>query len=214
MTGLYSKYLNESPFEWLLEDSDPSISYLTRRDIIQDGSCDERYDSILESREISRMISKNGPILGNTRNFDLFYKGAMWCFAEAVERGLDNRSPCIQASAEFIINAGQTPSGGFSLNWKPRTEVACRTGDMIRYLIRAGYADERVSAGIAWIASHQRHDLEAGGAQRAQVREDSESCTDNYRLWLRCGHALCPFSCIIRGAPIHAHCPDETPMPL
>jgi hypothetical protein len=158
MTGLYSKYLNENPFEWLLEDSDPSISYLTRRDIIQDGSCDDRYDGILESPEITRMMSKNSPILGNTKNFDLFYKGAMWCFAEAVERGLDKRTPLIQASAEFIINAGQTPTGGFSLNWQPRIEVACRTGDMLRYLMQAGYADERVNAGIAWIAAHQRHD--------------------------------------------------------
>jgi len=158
MTGLDSKYLNENPFEWLLEDSDSSISYLTRRDIIQDGSCDARYNGILASREITRMINKNGHMLGNTRNFDLFYKGTMWCFAEAVERGLDKRSSLIHASAEFIINAGQTPTGGFALNWQPRIEVACRTGDMIKYLIQAGYDDERVNAGIAWIASHQRHD--------------------------------------------------------
>jgi len=158
MTKHESKYLNDNPFEWLLEDSDPSISYLTRRDIIQDGSCDDRYNSILASRETARLMNKNGQILGNTRNIDLFYKGTVWCFAEAVERGLDKRTPEIHASAEFIINAGQTQTGGFSLNWKPRIEVACRTGDMIRYLLQAGYLDERVNAGIAWIASHQRHD--------------------------------------------------------
>jgi hypothetical protein len=158
MNGLDSKYLNANPFEWLLEDSDPSISYLTRRDIIQDGNCDEHYDGILASREIMRMMNRNGLILGNTRNFDLFYKGTMWSFAEAVERGLDKRTSMIQASAEFIFNAGQTQNGGFSLNWQPRIEVACRTGDMVKCLLQAGYDDDRVNAGIAWIASHQRHD--------------------------------------------------------
>jgi hypothetical protein len=158
MNWLTSKYLSNSPLEWLLEDSDPSISYLTRRDILDDKSCDGLYSRISETPECKRLMNKSGTILGRSNNYDIFYYGAVWCFAEAVERGLDRRSPVLQETARFIISHCQTPSGGFSLKWKPNTELACRTGDMIRLLLRAGYIDEHVQRGIDWIMAHQRHD--------------------------------------------------------
>jgi hypothetical protein len=212
MTGLDTKYLNENPFEWLLEDSDPSISYLARKEILQDGSCETRYDGILGSHEIQRLINKNDKIFGNTRNLDLFYKGTIWCFAEGVERGLDKRTSLIQKSAEFIINAGQTPAGGFTLNWHPRIEVACRTGDMIKYLIQAGYNDERVKTGIAWIASHQRHDGGwlhcpiAGTCDQLRLiylnkpgsglkRESNHSVTSCFYATIACSMALINYKC-------------------
>ena len=97
-------------------------------------------------------------MLGDRKNYDLFYKGSVWCFAEAVERGLDRRTPHVSTTAEFILSSCQTSSGGFSLNWNPPIALACRTGDMVRYLIRAGYCDERVSKGIEWIVRNQRAD--------------------------------------------------------
>jgi hypothetical protein len=153
-----NKYLNANPTEWLCEDSNPSISYLTRKEILKEGDLDSLYRVISESAEIRRIMKNEGEILGSEKNFDLYYTGAMWCFAEAVERGLDSRTAVIQRTADFIISAGQTESGGFSLNWSPRIEVACRSGDMLRYLLRAGYSDERIRRGISWIRDHQRHD--------------------------------------------------------
>ncbi len=158
MNQLTSKYLSNSPIEWLLEDSDPSICYLTRKDILEDSSCDDQYSMIVQTPEVKRLKNRAGTALGNSSNYDVFYNGAVWCFAEAVERGLDRRSTVLQATARFIISHCQTPSGGFSLKWKPNIELACRTGDMIRLLLRAGYIDENVQRGIEWITAHQRHD--------------------------------------------------------
>ncbi|OHD65165.1 MAG: hypothetical protein A2176_02700 [Spirochaetes bacterium RBG_13_51_14] len=158
MNGPDNKYLNANPTVWLCDNSNPSISYLTRKEILEEGASDSLYLAIAESAEMRRIMKKDVTILGSEKNFDLFYTGAMWCFAEAVERGLDNRTAAIHRTADFIVSAGQTESGGFSLNWNPRIEVACRTGDMIRYLLRAGYNDERIERGISWIREHQRHD--------------------------------------------------------
>lgn len=153
-----SKYLNGNPTEWLLEESDPSIRYLTRKEIFGHVHDHEGYERILESAEINRLAGRRDGLPGDAKHFDLFYKGIMWFFAELVERGLDKRTPLIRKSAEHIIAVAQTPSGGFSLNWSPRMEVACRTGDIIKYLLRSGYDDERVQKGLAWIARAQRHD--------------------------------------------------------
>ncbi|HOT43372.1 MAG TPA: prenyltransferase/squalene oxidase repeat-containing protein [Spirochaetota bacterium] len=158
MNILTSKYLSSSPIEWLLDESDPSISYLTRRDILEDDRCNDLYPKIAESPEFVKLLGKTGNILGDQKNYDLYYSGTVWCFAEAVERGLDRRSPVIRETAEFIVSRCQTPDGGFSLKWKPRVELACRTGDMIRLLVKAGFDDNNVRNGITWITSHQRHD--------------------------------------------------------
>lgn len=153
-----SKYLNGDPVEWLLEEADPSISYLSRRELLGLESDTDGYERIAQSAEIQRLTTRNGTCFGDIRHFDLFYKGAMWCFAEAVERGLDARTPLLRNTADLICTTSQTRSGGFTLNWTPHEEVACRTGDMIKYLLRAGFDDERVAKGIEWIARTQRHD--------------------------------------------------------
>jgi hypothetical protein len=158
MIVLGSNYLNDNPAEWLLDKSDPSIRYHTRRDILNEQTDEAEYNDILESPAVRRMVTNGGTILGTTANYDLFYQGSIWCFAEAVERGLDKRTPLVVNTAEFILSTCQTSSGGFSLNWNPRVELACRTGDMIRYLIRAGYRDERIVSGIDWIVQNQRAD--------------------------------------------------------
>jgi len=154
-----NKYLSENSLTWLLEDSDPSIKYLTLRDILSSTRAENEYEKILCTREIRAMMkSGKNSILGSGKNFDVLYSGAMWCFCEAVERGLDKRSPVLVRTADFIASAAQMPSGGFAINWKPKIELSCRTGDMVRRFIKAGFTDERVTKGIEWILEHQRHD--------------------------------------------------------
>ncbi len=158
MAFLKSRYLNMDPVEWLLEDGDPSIRYLTKKEITTDGGDPESYMKLFESPEITKFLQNNTRALGNIKNFDLFYKGPVWYFAEAVERGLDRRTDAVKNTAEYIMHASQTDAGGFTFNWQPPVAVGCRTGDMIRFLLRAGYLDERIQRGIGWITSTQRHD--------------------------------------------------------
>jgi hypothetical protein len=153
-----NRYLNRDPIEWLLEDSEPSINYLTRKEILNEENYDERYDRLFTSNEIKSLLGNDSDIMGNAKHFDLFYKGTMWHFAEAVERGLDKRTSAVKQTADFIIEVGQTETGGFTFNWHPQVAVACRTGDMIKFLLRAGLNDEKIRKGIDWIAGRQRHD--------------------------------------------------------
>lgn len=152
-----SKYLKADPTGWLMEESEPSISYLVTRDL-HDNPDEMLYENLLGSDEIMRLTSTTEGFLGDAINFDIFYTGTMWCFAEAIERGMDIRTPILRNTADFLVQKVQTESGGFSLNWKPQTPVACRTGDMVRSLLRSGFRDPAVDKGIDWIVTHQRHD--------------------------------------------------------
>ncbi|MCP4135153.1 MAG: hypothetical protein GY754_29565 [bacterium] len=150
---MFDKYLNGDPIPWLLEESAPSIRYLTLKDILNKNA-DNEYDRLLSSISAP---AKDG-ILGDLKNIDIYHKGTVWCFAEAVESGLDKRSEVIDRTARFIIDRCRMESGGFSLGWKPRTETALRTGEITRLLIMAGYNNDTVKAGIDWIVKNQRFD--------------------------------------------------------
>lgn len=158
-----NKYLNGNSLHWLLDKTDPHIRYLTLRDVMEheiaSGEMVLEHENVNGTEHARRLFNaeRNG-VIGDQKNFDVYYKGAMWYFAEAVEYGFDIRDTLVRNTAEFILNRCQMQSGGFTLNWKPEVEVACRSGDMIKYLILAGYKDERIQRGIEWIVRNQRHD--------------------------------------------------------
>ena len=157
------RYLSGNPIPWLLEEGNPEIRYLTLRDIVQvkpDGpELKEAYGALRFSAFAARHLAQREPaILGDQTHFDALYTGCMWRFAEAVLRGFDRREPAVADTAEFLFSRCQKQSGGFILNWNPEIEVACRTGDMLRFLMLAGYSDERIESGVEWIARTQRED--------------------------------------------------------
>jgi len=158
-----NRYLLGDPLPWLLRLSGPEIRYLTLRDIPSAGAetvdIDEARNRLAAAPRLKELLaSGRGGVMGDATHFDIYYRGAMWCFCEAVARGLDRHTEAVASTAEFLLSRCVTPDGGFIMNWKPPIAVACRTGDMVRSLIMAGYDDERVRAGIGWIARHQRHD--------------------------------------------------------
>ncbi len=173
-----SKYLTKDPLDWMLNQDNPSIRYAVLKEILEEKKLDDEYRRIFSSAEIKALLDSSvDGILGDREKFDIFYHGTMWCFAEAVERGLDIRTGIVKKTADYIIEKSQLPSGGFTLNWNPQTELACRTGDMVRYLIKAGYRGETVDKGISWIIRNQRHD---GGWLHCPI----SGFTDSFKLML------------------------------
>jgi len=155
----YSRYLNVNPIDWLLEDSDPCVRYRTITELLDREPSHTDYSRLLSAPQVRRLLNtENNGVLGDTVRFDLFYRGAMWCLAEAAELGLDRKTGVVENTARLVLDRYQLPSGGFTLNWKPLCEDACRTGFIMQALIRTGISDERIDRGIEWILRHQRHD--------------------------------------------------------
>lgn len=154
-----TKYLSGDSLTWLLDESNPVIHYLTSRDILHNPTDRKLYEELCNESSIQSLLkNSHDGILGDTRNFDVLYRGSMWFFAVAVESGLDIRTPEILKTGEYLVNQFQLDSGGFTINWLPRTALACRTGDMLKYLQRSGQKGKAIETGIQWIIDHQRHD--------------------------------------------------------
>ena len=109
---------------------------------------------------ISYLI-KNSPkknIPGNLKNIDLFYRGALWFFLFASECGLISGQGFMDDSASFLNNTISADDGGFSFHCTPPVSTGCRTGNMVKALIRSGLYPDRAEKGLNWIKKNQRHD--------------------------------------------------------
>ena len=156
-----NRYLINDPVDYLLEDSNPVIRYLTLRDIASGsaGVLENSYRKLKESPIIQSLLTnvKTG-LPGDTRNITAPGRGSAWMLARAVAMGLDSREPLIVRTFDAIFQNHQTPSGGISNNWKPGHPDACLTGEIARIALAAGINTHPVKSAIQWIIDHQRHD--------------------------------------------------------
>lgn len=153
------KYLNGDPLPWLTDRENPAVTYLAKREFADGSDPDDLYSELLSSA-LTGFFRKNstGNILGDKKNYDLFYRGSVWFFLLAAESGYDSRTDFIKATADHICKRSQLPDGGFSFNWRTPLPVGCRTGNMISAMLRSGINDERTASGLSWIITHQRSD--------------------------------------------------------
>jgi hypothetical protein len=153
------KYLNGDPIPWLTDGENPAVTYLAKKEFSEPKDPEKLYSELVSSTlnsYFNRQSSRN--VLGDSKNFDLFYRGSVWFFLLAVESGYDYRSDYIKATTDFICKNSQLQDGGFSFNWTPRVSVGCRSGDLTRAMIKTGINDERTARGLSWIIKNQRHD--------------------------------------------------------
>ncbi|HPS56514.1 MAG TPA: hypothetical protein PK514_00275 [Spirochaetota bacterium] len=156
---MIKRYLNADPIPWLIDGTDPAAVYLAKKEFCEECGHTEIYHE-LETSVLTgyfKSISTRN-ILGDKKNPDLINRGNVWFFLWAVECGYNSKTDFIRETSDFISENFLTPDGGFSLSLKPRLPLACRTGDLVRAMLKAGINDERTTFGLHWISQHQRHD--------------------------------------------------------
>ena len=153
---MINRYLKGDPIPWLVDGTDPAVTYLAERDLVPGGAADY---SILENSALPAVfpVSDDG-ISGNIKNIDLFYRGTLWYFLFAAECGYRSDSEFICKTASFLIDKISSHDNGVSLDCKPLTSTGCRTGSMVRALLKSGCFPERAEKGLEWILNNQRPD--------------------------------------------------------
>jgi hypothetical protein len=173
MSG-WKSFLHADPTNWLLEESDPSVRYMTLVDIL-DTPAGSR-----EAIKARKSIMLNGPVsrildAQETRGYwgapgsfyTAKYKGTVWQLIILAALSADGKDKRIRESCEFLLeNSQDRESGGFSMHrsaskggGRHSEVIPCLTGNMVHALISLGYPDDpRVQRGIDWIAEYQRFD--------------------------------------------------------
>lgn len=169
----WMKLLKADPTDWLLEESNPSVRYLTLVNIL--GKKKTSPDVKRAKADIMRVgvvpkilkKQKNGSWNRPGRFYRDKYRGTVWQLIMLAEHEADGDNEHIHAACEYVLNCSQDPeSHGFSYDQHAdgsggiHSEVIpCLTGNMVWSLLRFGFIDdERVQKGIEWITKYQRFD--------------------------------------------------------
>lgn len=156
---MLNRYLSSDPVPWLTDGENPAVTYLVKDEILCEPDKEKIYTELVQSplTEYFRKKSSKG-ILGDTKHPDVFYIGTVWFFLLAVESGYKISADFISSTADYLCRTTQSSDGGFMYSSNPSCPVGCRTGNMVRGLLKCGVSDSRTDVGINWILSNQRKD--------------------------------------------------------
>ena len=165
----WEKRVKPVPWEWLLEESNPSVRYFTLCQLL-DLSIDSKEvisacERIMQIGPALKILAKQHPdgYWGKSVNYyvNAKYKGTAHTMLILAQLGVSQEDKRIKHMCEFILEVAQDPiSGGFSCSpsstghGDQRNLEPCFTGNMTWALIQLGYlADPRVLKAINWITT-------------------------------------------------------------
>ena len=180
----WSKILEKSPIDWLLDKANPPVRYFTLMDILDKDESDSQVvaakQAIPESQLINKILQKQKPegFWEEPANPYLpKYKSSYWQIMTLGQLGIDRSDERVEKACEHIFQF-QLDEGGFSTyEWLSRKEkclpsprewassivhehqYSCLTGNMAAALIRIGYReDPRVGKALEWLVKIQNKD--------------------------------------------------------
>jgi hypothetical protein len=115
----WSKILEESPIDWLLEESNPSVRYFTLRDILVKNESDFQVvaakRAISDSKIVKKILERQNPLGYWEEPMNPYhpkYKSSYWQIMTLGQLGVDKSCEKVRRSCEYIFQF-QLDEGGF-----------------------------------------------------------------------------------------------------
>jgi len=197
--GKRANTANAEVFDWLLEESNPSVRYFTLRHLRGAPKDDP------EVRRTAAAIMDRGPVPqilaaqeedGNWLAAGQFYTGkyrsTVWQLMVLAELGADRSDERIQRACAFILDRAQDrDSRGFAVSGSAKAGgqhdavIPCLTGNMVWVLLHFGWAkDPRVQQAIDWITTYQRFDDGVQSAPTGWPYDRHEICWGRHTCFM------------------------------
>jgi len=158
---------NTKVLDWLLEPEEPSLRFLTSRDLVKARPRDPSLSRLREemprrgwARRILDLQKEDTYWSRKTNGYLPYYSASIWHLQVLADLGMTKRDARIANAVEWWLDLHTAEDGGFT----PRAGGfdrghLCTTGNMVRSLIRFGYLrDGRVQAAIDWLVRTQYRD--------------------------------------------------------
>ena len=154
----WTKKLKADPTDWLLDESDPVVRYLTLRDIVD---ADEK-----EIKTARRNAHRGGPIAAILENMNpegwWVHPGAVYhpkctgtswsILALAQMGGSVQEDKRVAAACSYLLDYALARGGQFSVNGDATKTFNCFQGNMLTSLMDLGCRDERIDTAYEWTA--------------------------------------------------------------
>lgn len=146
--------------QWLLENDDPGVRYLTLRDLV--GESPKSHELLAAKKE----AYERGPIAEVLKHMDSEgywvkpgpgynpkYKSTVWSLILLSQLGASvEDDPRIQKACEYYLNHAFSSAYSISLNGTPSGSIYCLQGNMTLALTLLGYVDARLAQTYDWMA--------------------------------------------------------------
>jgi hypothetical protein len=149
--------------EWLLEETQPSIRYLTLTDLLDkpedDADVQAAKGKLTETGWAAEILSKQDPAgwwVAGEEFYRPKYLSTNWMLLTLSDLGLTRADPRINKSCELWIERLAKSDGGFGVEDDKKSEL-CLVGNTARALIKFGYEDHpKVQSALRWLVREQR----------------------------------------------------------
>ncbi|MDI6858790.1 MAG: nitrogen fixation protein NifH [Dehalococcoidia bacterium] len=152
----FSDFLNADPTDWLLEEENPSVRYLTLRTIVE---MPEDHRAVQQAR---REIMERGPVpailqaqhpegywLKPGAGYSPKYRATIWQIKFLAQLAADGSDPRVAKGCEYVLGHSRARNGAFSITGVPSAAIDCLNGNLIHAFISLGYGrDERVQEAV------------------------------------------------------------------
>ena len=210
------EYCTSEVINWLLGDDNPSVRYLTLRNLL-----DKREDD-LEARGARQLLMEEGCIpkimshqnpdgsfmtgamvreYGELRarsGYQPKYKNTIWQAIFLAQLGADGKDERVRRLCNFILNTNYSEQHGvFGIYVRRKRSldfgaIPCFVGNMIWALSKLGaYGDQRIQRSLTWLVRHQRFD--DGGFKTPKewpYRGSRDRCFGKHSCYIGCTQSL------------------------
>ncbi len=172
---------NNSAINWLLENDNPPVKYLTYLKILDMNPNSSKIISakneIMTYKPIKEILMNQIEETywfdkGKTKNYKK-YLGTFWQLIFLSEMQAEKNKQIANA-CEHVFSTGQAPNGAFSMSGTNSQSIICLTANVLRALIHFNYLeDDRTQKALEYILSSF---VDTNGKIRCQVMGLFENC--------------------------------------
>ena len=158
--GFFEKEVEPRIQDWLLKNPNPSVRYLTLRDLM-DRSPDDL--ELLKAREEAHTGGKVAEILSHMHPEGYWgepgagylkkYFSIVWSLITLAQLGADvDGDPRINTACKYYLSHAMTENGQISANGSPSATVDCLQGNMCAAFLDLQFQDGRLEKCFDWLA--------------------------------------------------------------
>jgi hypothetical protein len=151
----------KSVMEWLTEDDQPAVKYLTMRDLLDASKGDLRqaWTEIPNRGWVAQILQKRLPGGFWVDGENLYrpkYTSTNWMLLILSDLGVTRELPWLAESAEMWRDRYARSDGGFDNPGAEKSEL-CLVGNTARALVKFGYVDDpKVVSAYGWLVRNQK----------------------------------------------------------
>ena len=158
--GYFNEEVQPKIQDWLLKNPNPSVRYLTLRDLMDRSNNDPE---LLKAKEEAHTIGKIPEILARMHPDGYWveagagymgkYFSSVWSLITLGQLGADVASdPRIKKACEYYLAHAMAENGQFGTQGSPSTTIDCLQGNMCAAFLDLRFQDERLEKCFDWLA--------------------------------------------------------------